>query len=354
MTLAVATRPVRVQSCTEASVSMLVVNGLVGALERAGVTRERFLHAAELDVGQLGMAEARISRSRVYALCALALELSGDPALGLHWSERVDEGSFVPVSHVMAHSATLRQAFESLAQFHALLTDQPRFELLERNDKATVRVFPSGDSLETQRFLAEMAVCGVFRLLRHVDPHPAPDLVCFEYAAPPYQPEYARIFQGALRFEQSFTGIVFDRAWLDRPALRKDDEVREALELLAQRRLRRIARNVPYAVRVREFLVSQRRGLRTDMSVVARALQLSVRSLRRRLAAEGTAYGEIANAALADMAKHLLRDEERSIQETAYELGFASFSAFHRAFRRATGTTPNAFRDSVTDAGARH
>lgn len=87
--------------------------------------------------------------------------------------------------------------------------------------------------------------------------------------------------------------------------------------------------------------------MQADMKAVARALGLSVRSLRRRLAAEGASYGEVANAALATVAKHLLREKQHSIQETAFELGFSDASAFHRAFKRWTGTTPSAYRDSL-------
>lgn len=81
------------------------------------------------------------------------------------------------------------------------------------------------------------------------------------------------------------------------------------------------------------------------MQSVARALELSVRSLRRRLAAEGKAYDDVLHEALAIVAKHFLRDPSRTIREIAYEMGFSDPSTFHRAFKRWTGTTPNAFRE---------
>ena len=69
-----------------------------------------------------------------------------------------------------------------------------------------------------------------------------------------------------------------------------------------------------------------------------------MRSLRRRLEAEGKSYLEIENEAFATVANHLLRERHLTIQETAFEMGFLSTSTFHRAFKRWTGTTPNASR----------
>jgi AraC-like DNA-binding protein len=85
------------------------------------------------------------------------------------------------------------------------------------------------------------------------------------------------------------------------------------------------------------------------MEQVAHALGLSVRSLRRRLADEGQSYAAIANEALTIVAKHLLRDRQRTIQETAYEMGFADTSSFHRAFKRWTGTTPGAYLEALRE-----
>ena len=80
------------------------------------------------------------------------------------------------------------------------------------------------------------------------------------------------------------------------------------------------------------------------MQAVALALGISVRSLRRRLAAEGRSYQSVESEALATAAKRLLRDERRTIQDTADRMGFADTTAFHRAFKRWTGTTPSAYR----------
>jgi AraC-like DNA-binding protein len=330
---------------------------LIEAVEQGGVDRAQLLRAAQLAPEELDAPDARFPRAKVYQLCELAVDLTRDPALGLHWAERLSESTFVPISHLIAHSANLRQGFASLTEFYRLLSDHASHQIVERGDKVTVRVLPlAGESARIQRFTAEMMVAGFFRLIRDFRMHARPDCVSFEYAAPSYQAEYTRVFEQAARFEQPFTGIVFDRALLDAPAPHKDEDVHEALEALAKRRLLRITQRTPYALRVRELLVrhasqqrDQAQAREQDMEQVAHALGLSVRSLRRRLADEGQSYAAIANEALTIVAKHLLRDRQRTIQETAYEMGFADTSSFHRAFKRWTGTTPGAYLEALRE-----
>jgi AraC-like DNA-binding protein len=75
-------------------------------------------------------------------------------------------------------------------------------------------------------------------------------------------------------------------------------------------------------------------------------LDVSVRSLHRRLADEGQSYVAIANEASGVLAKRLIAEENRTIQETAFLMGFNDVSSFHRAFKRWTGTTPTKFRQN--------
>ena len=326
------------------TVSMRVVQGLASAVERAGRSRVEFLRAAGIEAEQLEAVEARLPHSEVARICEIAIDLTGDPALGLHWAENLAGMTFNPLSYLMAHSASLRQALESLSRFRPLLSDGPGYELLEHADKATLRwVLVPGESLRAQRFAAEMTVASFFRIIRARGTRP--EHVSFEYDAPAYHHEYTRIF-GQVRFEQSFTGFVFDRALLDTPSPGKDEDMHEALRMLAERRMSRLARDAPYALRVRELLVQRGWPERIDMATVARSLGLSVRSLRRYLVSEGKSYNDVENDARANVAKHLLRDKQRTIQETAFEMGFSDTRAFHRAFKRWTGTTPNAYREN--------
>ena len=76
--------------------------------------------------------------------------------------------------------------------------------------------------------------------LHYFSGHARPDRVCFEYAAPPYRDEYARIFEHAECFEQPFSGVVFARALLDIPSPHKDEEVRDSLRAIAERRITRL------------------------------------------------------------------------------------------------------------------
>jgi AraC-like DNA-binding protein len=334
------------EAVRESVLSVRVVRGILEAVEQSGVSRSRLLDAAHLDRSLLESSDACVARADVYRLCELAIELTGDPALGLHWAERLNSSTFNPISNLIVHSENLRQGFESLFKFHRLLSDQPSFQLFENGAEATLRyVSLTGHSLRAQRFASEMLVTGVFRMIRSFDPHAQPARVSFEYAAPEYHREYTRVFEHPPRFAQPFTGIVFDRALMDVPSPYRDVDVHDALRSVAERRILRLTQHAPFALRVRERVVQQGPGGRTDMNAVARALGLSARSLRRRLAAEGKSYNAVVNEAVASIAKHLVRNKQLTIQEAAYEMGFADTSTFHRAFKRWTGMTPTEFRE---------
>jgi AraC-like DNA-binding protein len=341
-------KPLRTQRLNvtrESMVSMRVVRGLVEAVEQAGVSALEFLRAARIEPALLDTPEACIPRAEMYRLCGLAVDMTRDQAFGLHWAERLSANTFNPISHLVAHAATLRQGFESLFQFHRLVNDQPSFQLCESDDEVTVHCLNlTAESVAMQRFIAEMLVIGFFRIIRSFSPQARPERVSFEYAAPEYRGEYTRVFESTERFEQPFTGIVFDRALMNTASPHKDEDVHDALRIVAERRILRITQRVPSAMRVLELVVQRGASGPNNMEDIARSLGLSARSLRRRLFAEGKTYHAIMNEALAIIAKQHLRDKHRTIQETAYEMGFADATTFHRAFKRWTGMTPSAYR----------
>ena len=329
----------------ESTLSMQFVRGLATAAERAGLPRAELFFAAHFDAGRLHLPEARIPRFEFYRLCEVALELTGDRALGLHWGEKHCGTTFAPLHQLIAHAKCLQQAAESLSKFERLLSDEPVFQLLEGADEMTIRCLSlRGESASMQMLWAEMNITSLVRLLCPYGVDARAASLSFAHAAPAHRGEYARIFGCSVRFEQAFTKLVFARSLLTTPSPHNDGDAHDALSALAEQRMIRLTEHAPYARRVHALLVQRAWARRLDMETVARSLGLSVRSLRRHLAAEGKSYNVVEDEALETVAKHLLRDSQRTIQDTAYEMGFSDPGTFHRAFRRWTGTTPGAYR----------
>jgi AraC-like DNA-binding protein len=329
----------------ESMLSIRVVHALADAVERSGVERAQLLQANDVLTTAGTGDDTRIPRSSFYRLCESAIALTGDPALGLHWSERMNTNAFNPVSHLVAHAGTLGQAFDALARYHRLFSDWQSFAVDEADGLVVVRCLAlPGENETMQRFMAEMVMASIYKLLNAFSPQARPRCVCFDYAAPDYQDEYTRLFAGTERFEQSYTGIVFDRELFNTASPHRDDDVHAALRTIAEQRMLRLMQRVWRALRVREHLVTNGPTRRSSMSEVARGLGISVRSLRRRLEAEGTSYNTVVNESLGILAKQMIRNSSGSVQDIAFEMGFADTSSFHRAFKRWTGMTPRAYR----------
>jgi AraC-like DNA-binding protein len=318
---------------------------MIDALGEVGIDQDRFLAAARFDATKLADAEGRISAEEYDAVIDCALDLTADEAFGLRLGERTQAASHHLIAHLVTSAGTLREAIDALMRFQRLITDGPSCRLEEGAEEARVVYEVAPGSFRCRRFRAELAMTGFSRIVQHFGRGVRPREVNFEHSAPAYLPEYTRLFGGTERFEQSFTGIVIDRALLASVQLHQDTEFHRALEVQAETRIAQLGRKKSYAERVRDYLLYTTTNRADDMEGVARGLGLSVRTLRRRLQEEGETYGAIASAAFVALAKRLLVDEARSVEETAYAMGYSTPTSFHRAFKRWTGTTPKLFRE---------
>jgi AraC-like DNA-binding protein len=325
------------------SVSMHVVRVMMDVVGRAGVSRERMLRATGLEEAQLNE-PVSLSYEAAIQIAETLLELSADPAFGLRWAESISVDTFSPTTYLVTNAATLGKGIDALLQYSKLLSDRPHLTVHYDANAVRLACPPRlGGSPAVQRMAAEISVIAFVRIVRAFHPTFRPERVCFAYPAPSYRDEYTRIFECVAEFDQPFTGLVFDRALLAAKAPYRDQGVHDALCVLAEQRMSTREQAPRYAARVRSLLIQRRRVGGPAMVEIAAQLGLSVHALRRRLTAEATTFAALEHEAFASLVDRLLIDDQHTIQEVAYELGFSGTASFHRAFKRALGITPLAY-----------
>lgn len=80
------------------------------------------------------------------------------------------------------------------------------------------------------------------------------------------------------------------------------------------------------------------------MKTVACALKMTDRTLRRRLAGEGTSFSAIAHQVKYCVATQQLKNTSASVEQIAGIAGFSDPANFRRAFIRWTSMSPAQFR----------
>jgi AraC-like DNA-binding protein len=327
------------------SVSISLVRTMIEAAERSGAERADLRARIPFDWRRLEEPDTRLEFEQFERVLSVAVALTGDDALGLHVAEHMPEGAVDLLAHLAAHAPTMREAVAVASQFVRLAIDGVLLAVREEGDTFGVRyTFPRSTPV-SDRLLAEFMMGGLVRLARSfTGPSAVPRLACFEHERPSYHREYARIFGNHQRFGQKVTSIAFDREIADRPQMHQHPELYDLLRVEAQRRLDRMTTGVRPATRLRQYLLAMPPSRIPEISAAARDLGMSERSLRRRLAADGTSYRDVVRSALEASAGRMLRDPSRTIKDTAVALGFADAAAFHHAFKRWTGTTPGEYR----------
>ncbi|WP_028642327.1 helix-turn-helix transcriptional regulator [Nocardioides sp. URHA0020] len=135
--------------------------------------------------------------------------------------------------------------------------------------------------------------------------------------------------------------LSFDLAELDRPLAHSEPASLAACEAACRDVVGARRERSGFAGQVR-VLVTQRLPVGAPTAAVAASLGMSERTVRRRLAADGTSYQHLLDEVRASMAEELLGTGRLSVEEVGLRLGYAEASSFIAAHRRWTGETPGA------------
>ncbi len=156
-----------------------------------------------------------------------------------------------------------------------------------------------------------------------------------------------RFFEAAfacpVRFEGAAVAVVFEAGRLSGPRAPHLKVSLTTIEDVARARLAPETRGDLAGVAATQIWAQVLAGA-ASIDSAARALDTSIRTLRRALNRAGTDFRASVNAARSRRAIALLRGSDVSITELSLQLGYSSPAHFTRAFRRSMGSTPRDFR----------
>jgi AraC-like DNA-binding protein len=98
---------------------------------------------------------------------------------------------------------------------------------------------------------------------------------------------------------------------------------------------------------VKKMISTDFKGQVPPIEVIASRMNMTARSFQRRLQEEGQSYRNISSQLRKEFAMQLLNTSHSKMEEIAEVLGYSEASAFRRAFKTWTDTSPTKMRKAL-------
>ncbi len=313
-----------------------------------GLTTEQCLAGTGLAERQLADPDAALGVTDELAVIAnVVRELGDPPGLGLEAGELFRSTSYGLWGFALISSPTLRSTIRVGFQFGELSFSLSETSVHDADGELRLLLEPLGIPPDLRRFTVERDAAAIQTLHRDLLAAPrALRRVEFTRPAPPADvlPRYASLFGVPPIFDADATMLVFDAAEVDVPLPQANGQTAAVVlghcrDLLDERRARSGMSRL-----VRDLLI-ERLPAPPDAADLARELHIGERTLRLKLADEGTSYRALLDEVREHLAEELLVSQRLPVAEIAHRLGYVEVSSFSQAFRRWKGMGPRAFRD---------
>jgi len=258
-----------------------------------------------------------------------------------------------PVGVAIASAPNLReglQVLESFTRLHATYVDIGARSTLQG---MTVTILYQHDTGYVEHFHTQTATLLLQQYIESLIGEPIRDAL-FRLAIPEPEDssEYTNALHGQISFGAAANEVDIPHRWLDLPSPYFHAELWRQAQMTLSQGLRNLSETeyAPYMQHIDGLLRTSEPPL-PDLRDVAFDLNVSQRTLNRRLQAENTSFRQLKSQALARWAKQYLRETEHSVEAIAGELGYKDTANFRRAFRKSVGCSPIEYRQGETAEG---
>ena len=317
---------------------------LIDMVEGPGCTLQQLLAGTTLARTGLSNIGARISDSDFTQLVNNAQTLTGDPALGLKLGLRLNLSAHAVLGQAFMNSRDLAQVMDLFLKYYYLLapTLHVEFDTLEEHCVLTTVRDPENTLMQFSYELMYAAIVNTLRGLLN-----KPELrvrIEMPYPEPAHSALYYELFGEDVHFACPRGRITFHRDLLSTPLPSSNPALRSLYEAECTRLLADLQEEDSVAEQTLRLL-RKLEGQYPQMPQVAKMLNLSPRTYRRRLDEEKHSYQGLLDKVRAQHATRYLQNTRLPLSSIAYMIGFNDASNFRRAYQKWTGHSPTEVRN---------
>lgn len=309
--------------------------------ERTGFDTQALLETAGLARSLFDPPPKKIPALAMVDLWRALAEVSDDPAFALRSGSAAAPGVLRALGHAMVAASSLRSAIELLIKHASTLSNVVDARAYVEGDALVLRQDWLNDAPRLAPQIAESVashwttfpevLCGHFV---------RPIRVGFPFDRPMHASAHDEFFGCPIDYRKPGLELSWRLEDTEQAFVTHDPLVLERLSAT----LGSMPRGGEMTSKTRALLRTSNGPASATPAQTAKLLGLSMRTLQRRLAEEGTTFRTVAEAVIMTRAKAMLEEGALTLDAIALELGYGDRSSFHRAFVRVHGIAPSRWR----------
>lgn len=294
-----------------------------------------------------------VSMEQYSRLCVELFRELADESGGVLSGSPTPFGTTRLLLYSVIHCRSLRAVLERAMEFNAVCRERSgevrvnRLDVNEDSKLASLHYYSVAEPANPPP--QDGALCGLSMWLRlcgwligqHIDvvsarcAGPAPDKL----------DALRHFFPCPVSFDADSNTVTFSARHLDAPVIRTEVDLEKFLPVAPYHVvIKPVASDASISARIRSLLGDDFREEMPSFEELTGMLNMSPRTLRRRLEKEGTSYQRIKDNARRDVAISSLTRDRMTVSDVAEQVGFSDPSAFHRSFKKWTGLSPGEYR----------
>jgi len=322
---------------------------VIEAIERGGVDLTRLAERIPAAFDQMIHATDTMATDDQLELLSECARISGDVNFGLHLADHLELTSIGTYGYLLLNAPTLGEFLELAARYYPLIEQAGTLALSTSGAVSHYRYAFTKPARLDPRHLNEWTIGYFAKFMRsNINESWMPRSASFANAKPDDIDELRGIFGDELEFDAKVTGIDFDSAMLEIPITTADPMLLRIICRHADDLIQELGKKHPFRAQVRLLIMEGLENDHAKAEVVARKLNMSLSSFKRRLKGENLDFRKLREGIIKDLSQHALAETSLPLRDIALKMGYSELSSFTRAFTRFSKMPPLAYRRSVT------
>lgn len=274
-----------------------------------------------------------------------------DESLGLHIGEQMVLKATEQVNSIIQNSETLEDAFQNAAYYSRLISDALDCSLIKNKNSYSV-IFEENPNWKVHQSYAKRQILDLTlfsclnALVTYTGRAYCPTQIYFHTEKPKSSKEYYRLFNCSIQYNFQHTEIVFEKQIFDAHAKEIQVGLLESLKEKIREEIEGLNPENELVYHLKKTILNHKPE-RILIEVASQKMNLSSRTVQRKLKELGTTFKKIEYELQLNLSKTYLEEGQKSIDEISYLLGFSESSAFIRFFKSLTKLTPKEYKDKV-------